>query len=308
VLCFDGDAAGARAAARAMELALPMLTPERSLKFASLPSGDDPDSLVRQNASHFQAVLDAARSPADALYDMVIADVGDRTPEQRAAAQARLEESAGRIADKALSWEYRQELRKKFREDHRPRPPVGKWDKRRDRFGIASSLRTPRPLLCPDTTATERTRILTAIILRHPFLLHDVGHAYRALAVEPAVARLRDAVEIWAESAETLDSAGLMDHLTKSGLKHDVDHVLADAPKPLPACACAEAMPADAEAGWWHFFGFLNVERLREEVAMAEAEATQHLTPETQRRHQALVEALRRVRSGESDGVGFAEA
>ena len=44
VLCFDGDAAGARAAARAMELALPMLTPERSLKFATLPDGDDPDS------------------------------------------------------------------------------------------------------------------------------------------------------------------------------------------------------------------------------------------------------------------------
>ena len=44
VLCFDGDAAGARAAARAMELALPMLTPNRSLKFATLPDGDDPDS------------------------------------------------------------------------------------------------------------------------------------------------------------------------------------------------------------------------------------------------------------------------
>ncbi len=38
VLCFDGDAAGAKAAARAMELALPMLTPERSLKFCH-PAG-----------------------------------------------------------------------------------------------------------------------------------------------------------------------------------------------------------------------------------------------------------------------------
>ncbi len=51
VLCFDGDAAGARAASRAMELALPMLTPERSLKFATLPSGDDPDSLVRKGGA-----------------------------------------------------------------------------------------------------------------------------------------------------------------------------------------------------------------------------------------------------------------
>src|SRR5208283_5325303 len=37
VLCFDGDAAGARAAARAAEAALPMLTAERSLRIASLP-------------------------------------------------------------------------------------------------------------------------------------------------------------------------------------------------------------------------------------------------------------------------------
>ena len=52
---------------------------------------------------------------------------------------------------------------------------------------------------------TERARILTAILLRHPFLLHDVGHAYNALPIDPALARLREAIEIWAESAETLE-------------------------------------------------------------------------------------------------------
>ncbi len=46
VLCFDGDAAGARAAARAAELALPLLAPERSLRLAGLPAGEDPDTLV----------------------------------------------------------------------------------------------------------------------------------------------------------------------------------------------------------------------------------------------------------------------
>ncbi len=308
VLCFDGDGAGARAAARAMELALPMLTPERSLKFATLPSGEDPDSLVRKNAIYFQAVLDAARTPADALYDMIIAEVGDKTAEQRAAAQSRLEEAAGRVADKSLSWEYRQELRKKFRDSHRPRRSEGKWDKRRDAFGIASSLRAPRPAPRLDDSVSERTRILTAILLRHPFLLHDIGHAYHTLPVEPALARLREAIEIWAESAESLDSGGLMDHLTKSGFERDVEHVLATAPLPLPACASAEAMPAEAESGWWHIFGFLNEELLREEVALAQAETARNLTPETWRRQKALVEALAKIRSGEPDGVGFAEA
>ena len=104
----------------------------------------------------------------------------------------------------------------------------------------------------------------------------------------PSLMRMRDAIEIWAEAAETLDSAGLMDHLTKSGFEHDVQHVLAEAPMPLPACASAGAMPAEAESGWWHIFGFLNVEHLREEVALAEADATRNLTPDTQRRLTAL--------------------
>ena len=46
LLCFDGDEAGRRAAARAADRALPLLQPGRSLRFVVLPSGEDPDSLV----------------------------------------------------------------------------------------------------------------------------------------------------------------------------------------------------------------------------------------------------------------------
>ncbi|HBK06429.1 MAG TPA: DNA primase [Acetobacteraceae bacterium] len=308
ILCFDGDSAGARAASRVMELALPTLTPEQSLKFATLPTGEDPDSLVRKGgAPGFQAVLDAAQSPSDALFDMVRGEVGDGTPEKRAAFRSRLIEASGRIADKSLAAEYRSALLDRFFAS-RPRPmkgQAGKWDKRGT---VTGGLRAPRPQLHHDNTTTERARILTAILLRHPFLLNDVGHAYSTLPLDPALVRLRDAIEIWAESAETLDSAGLMDHLTKSGFEHDVQHVLAEAPMPLPACASAGAMPAEAESGWWHIFGFLNVEHLREEVALAEADATRNLTPDTQRRLTALSEAFNKVRSGEPDGVGFADA
>jgi DNA primase len=178
----------------------------------------------------------------------------------------------------------------------------GGWEQR------PAGLRLPRPSLALDGSVHERMRILTAILLRHPFLLHDVGHAYSALAVAPLVARLRAAIESWAESAETLDSAGLMDHLTKSGFEHDVLHVLAEEPMPLPACASAEAMPAEAESGWWHIFGFLNEELLREEVALAQAVAAHDLTPETWRRQKALVEALAKIRSGEPDGAGLFDA
>ena len=77
---------------------------------------------------------------------------------------------------------------------------------------------------------------------------------------------------------------------------------------PLPACAGSDAMPAEAEAGWWHIFGFLNVEHLREEVVLARADADRNLTADTERRLRALVEAFNKVRSGEPDGVGLVDA
>jgi DNA primase len=309
-LCFDGDAAGAKAAARVMELALPMLTPERSLKFATLPAGEDPDSLVRKGgAAAFQAVLDAARSPSDALFDMLRGEVGDATPEKRAALRTRLIAASGRIADRSLAWEYRQALLERFKAiQSRPARPSYRWDAKRTPLGLPPGLRLPRPHLHPDSATPERIRILTAILLRHPFLLNDVAQAYHALPMDPPLAKLRSAIDNWAENAEALDSAGLTDHLTKSGFELDVQHVLAGVPMPLPACASAEAMPAEAEAGWWHVFGFLNVEHLREEVALAEADAARNLTPDTQRRLTALSEAFNKVRSGEPDGVGLVDA
>ena len=57
ILCFDGDAAGQRAAACALRRALPLLRPGRSLAvLAVLPSGEDPDSLIRRaGRGHFRA-------------------------------------------------------------------------------------------------------------------------------------------------------------------------------------------------------------------------------------------------------------
>jgi DNA primase len=308
ILCFDGDGAGARAAARAMELALPMLTPSRTLKFATLPAGEDPDSLVRKGgAPAFQAILETAQSPADALYGMLRQEVGDASAEQRAALRNRLTEAANRIADKALASEYRSVLLDRF---FASRPRANGARRFGDRFPKpnVSVRRAPRPALHQDGAIAERTRILTAILLRHPALWHDLGHAFATLPLDDRLLRLREAIESYTETAETLDSAGLMDHLTQSGFELDVQYVLAEAPMPLPSCAASQSMPAEAESGWWHIFGFLNVDHLREEVALAEADAARNLTPETQRRHQALVEALWKVRHGEPDGAGSIEA
>lgn len=152
----------------------------------------------------------------------------------------------------------------------------------------------------------ERKRILTAILLRHPVLLRDVEHAYLGIDLPRPLATLRTALLEWAEAAEILDSQGLLTHLTNSGLKHEADQALARAPVPLPACAMAAAMPAEAAAGWWHIFGFLHVQRLGEEIALAEFACAQDVTSQSQNRLYVLKAALNKVNSGAPDVVDLA--
>jgi DNA primase len=329
VLCFDGDAAGARAAARSADLALPLLAPYRTLRIAALPEGEDPDTLVRrQGNAAFQAVLDAARPLADALYDLLREAGGERTPEQRAAFRTRLETAARRIPDRALSDEYRAALLERFRAgrpgqwrpnqwrpgEQRPaeqRPGEQKFGQHRPGQQRPGATRTaPRMVPNAGRTVAERMRVLTAILLRHPNLLHDVEHAYAALALLPPLDRVRHALLAWAHeaahAADVLDSEALMSHLKVSGMAAEAQQTLAAVPVPLPSCASSNVMPAEAEAGWWHIFGFLNLDRLREEVEFARAECSRDLNQQTERRLVAMAEALRKVLSGEPDGIDLA--
>ena len=310
VLCFDGDGAGARAAARAADLALPMLAPDRTLRLIALPAGEDPDSLVKgQGARAFQAMLDGARSLADSLYDLLHEGVSDTTPEQRAAFRTRLEEACRKIPDKSLGAEYRSVLLDRFFASRRRDRPGTRRGPERGGPQRAAPVRTGgRPAEDAVAVAAERARILTAILLRHPDLFRDVEHAFAGLELDPPLAQLRDALTEWSLDAEVLDSGALIDHLDTFGLRAEIDRVLAGTPVPLPACASSEAMPAEAEEGWWHIFGFLNAGRLREEVETAQRDMAANLTADTERKLKSLKNAYIKVSSGEPDDTGLAAA
>jgi DNA primase len=133
ILCFDGDAAGHRAAYRAVDLALPQLLPGKSLKFASLPEGQDPDDLARAGGrAAIDEVLGAARPLAHVLWMRETEAGGFDTPERRAALEARLGEVTAGIGDDSVRKYYRREfgdrLRRLFEADERPafRPKPGR--------------------------------------------------------------------------------------------------------------------------------------------------------------------------------------
>jgi DNA primase len=282
VLCFDGDEAGRRAARRAVEVALPLLAPDRSLKIATLPEKQDPDSLVRlRGNAAFQAVLDRARPLAQTLYDL-LAEGTSGSPESRAALRHKLNEAASQIGDKSLAAEYRRALQDTF------------FARRPSRFRAKPAANPPfRPNLDNATrdATMERERVLTAILLRHPALLAETAHAYEGIVMSIQHDSLRTALLDANDASSRLDSAALMDHLASVGLDVAARRVLAEAPVPLPACARPEALSEAALAGWWHYFGLLDPHRLDAEIAAARRQMTEMCDGASQRRLVALVEA-----------------
>ncbi|SIQ23250.1 DNA primase [Rhizobium sp. RU35A] len=115
VLCFDGDGAGLRAANRAADLALPHIKPGRSVSFALLPDGKDPDDLVRhEGRAPFDTVMAQARPLAEMIWMREAANGSFETPEKRAELEARLKQIVSVIADENVRRHYQQDVRERL--------------------------------------------------------------------------------------------------------------------------------------------------------------------------------------------------
>ena len=123
ILCFDGDRAGQKAAYRAADLALPHLKPGKSLRFALLPEGQDPDDLARSGGrGAIEEVVGAARPLAAMIWAREIEGGSFATPERRAALEARINELANSVRDEVVRRYYRQDLIERLQRTFAPEP------------------------------------------------------------------------------------------------------------------------------------------------------------------------------------------
>ncbi|MGD0634043.1 MAG: DNA primase [Beijerinckiaceae bacterium] len=111
ILCFDGDSAGRKAAFRAADMALPLIGPEKTLAFALLPEGQDPDDIVRAaGPGAVEEVLRAALPLVDLLWSRQMENRALTTPEHRASLERDLAETVAAIKDEALRRYYKAEF------------------------------------------------------------------------------------------------------------------------------------------------------------------------------------------------------
>jgi DNA primase len=204
ILCFDGDDAGRRAAYRALDIALPLLKPGKSLKLATLPDGQDPDDLARSGGRDaIEDVLGAARPLAHVLWARETEQGAFDTPERRAALEARIGEVTNAIGDESVRRYYRQDFSERLRQmfapvniatrrqnfgsnrfDDKnrgggrggapPRPLSPKAAFGAETYVAASAQLTASPLHRGHRAAIPlREALILQAALNHPWLLHD---------------------------------------------------------------------------------------------------------------------------------------
>jgi DNA primase len=276
VICFDGDAAGQRAALKTVEMALAHLSPEHSLRLLRLPPKDDPDSLIkRDGAQSFAGLLEKAEPLSAALYPMLAGTQSGATPEARAALRARLEEAAGKIPDKTLASEYRAVLLDRFfaarraGKPLRPGFPASGFPGKRGAPFVLPFTQERTPPVAADAEIS-RARVMLAILFDHPELLHDVDEAFAHVVLPPEEDVLRAALH-QAAARRPLDSEKLFTHLEQSGLAGKAREVQALAQKDyrLPK----DASPAEAADAWWSLYGLMefSIDMLRSQRDDAQA-------------------------------------
>lgn len=108
VICMDGDQAGYRSAIRTLNIAMKILKPGKSLKFAFLKDGEDPDNLVSRNKKQeLTELINNAMSMFDTFWNSEILNLDLKTPEKRAAFRLLMEKKISAIQDKIIEKEYK---------------------------------------------------------------------------------------------------------------------------------------------------------------------------------------------------------
>ncbi len=193
ILCFDGDRAGRKAAYRAIDMALPLIGPGRSLRFALLPEGQDPDDLLRLGGAPAMAErLSQGLAMADLIWLRETEAQDLATPERRAGLERRLREIAQEIGDETLRRYYRDDFKERLyklfgqrretppqRRERRGQPtPFGprrglEWGREGGDRGppVASAALSRSPLFQAGTSSLlPREALILLLLLNHPGL------------------------------------------------------------------------------------------------------------------------------------------
>jgi DNA primase len=281
ILCFDGDAAGQSAAIRVLRRALPLLLPGQSLRFASLPSGQDPDSLIRAGGRlAFEEVLAAAQPMSEVLWRHEFGLRPTRDPRGETDLRRRVEEDWKSIGDPTVRISYQRFLRTQLDKAF-PWPSArSKRKVLKERPNVAREGPPPPP----SSPQPQQLEILFRILLHFPTLIDAVAEEFAALETPQAeLDKLRHEILGLKASQGGLDAGTLQQHLVKNGFAATVDALLTPSVDTGFLVRCPD--PTSARKEWTHVIRMLSGGE-RSAVAEVSNDLERHVSAETWERFQ----------------------
>ena len=222
IMCLDGDAAGQRAMMRAAEVALPLLKPGYSLRFAVLPKGEDPDTYIQKHGkASFEKILVTSRRLSQVLWETMLPQYKVDLPEGRAALESALKQLADQIADQTVRSHYASYFRKLLWSKAPAAPKVVQ-----ERSANVNQIIVQHP----SATLDKLVRTMLRILLKFPTLLHK-NHRDEIIAhldvKDHGLGVLRNALleavvedeAAFVKQLRTQTSDDIVDSVLKEGLK-----------------------------------------------------------------------------------------
>ncbi len=314
ILSFDGDNAGIRAAGRALDRALPMLKPGKSLRFILMPEGDDPDSLVqREGKKSIESLVDKADPLVNMLWRSLTDGQQVDTPERRAGLEKRIFGKLSDIEDENVKKLYQSEFRNRiwdlFKPERKPRAGQNYGPKGRQKLVSTGLLaQTALGRNTGSSAITDRMeKLLILTLVHHPEILvkHEELVAHLEIT-SSGLDDIRNALLQRASAGEALDLETMATHLDACGLSEAVMKLRQESALKNDWFAWPEAALSDALTGFEHITQrFQHITAARTAYEQAEAEYAAEMTDENHARFVAAQEAYRALEDKEADKEGY---
>ncbi len=201
IMALDGDRAGLAAAHRVIDLALPLLEAGKSLRFALMPEGKDPDDLLRaQGPGAVQALLDQALPMVQLLWQRETEGRDFDSPERKAALDKTLRERLKTIRDASIRGHYGQAIKDLRWQLFSPRRAPARGQKGNARWAPPGTPRASTKsslLVAAGDQVTDHMR--EAVILATLVMTPEIAERFdseigRLSCADPLHAQLRDLI------------------------------------------------------------------------------------------------------------------
>ena len=217
ILCFDGDKAGIRAAYRSIERALPLISPTRTLRFAMLPDGEDPDDLIKtKGKTAMQKILDQSIPLVKMLWEREVNLESLNTPEAKAGLKSRIFDAIKEIQNEEVRAQYRTDLLGRFDSEfgRRAKHQSNKFTSSRN---PSSALKAT---MRPNAITSARERRLISAILEWPELLNYLDEVFFGLKFTSSAAiQMQSTLLSYWQLTKSVEKSSLNAHIANQGME-----------------------------------------------------------------------------------------